>query len=44
MIQLKIRMLEMALREEPGNEDIKRQLAESRAELEVQARSAALAD
>ena len=44
LTQLKIRVLEMALRESPSNKDIKRQLAESRAELKVQARSAVLVD
>ena len=39
LTQLKIRVLEMALRESPSNKDIRRQLAESRADLEAEARS-----
>ena len=44
LTQLKIRLLEMALRESPRDKDIERQLAESRAELEAKARSAGYAD
>ncbi len=44
LTQLKIRVLEMALGESPSNEDIKRQLGESRADLEAEARSATHVD
>ena len=44
LTQLKIRVLEMAHQQSPSNEHIKRQLAESRAELKAEARSAGLAD
>ena len=44
LTQLQVRVLEMALRESPSDEDIRRQLAESRAQLESEAKSAAYVD